>query len=215
MINASAAFKAALENDNRNFSGSCTITLASGKSIPIDDSQLWDNGFVINDSTSSTGGFDIGSAIVQKFTLRLNNMYDDFTEYDFTGAEISNIKVSLSLSGKTEAVSKGVFTVNDTSYDGDIVTLECLDNMHKFDVNYSKSKPVPGFYAEDVYKQYPEGVIFNEDGQIEDWNYRTMIPAMMKVIQDQNERINTLEDTVNALNERLNKLEGMLKGAVK
>ncbi len=49
-----------IENDNRNFSGSCTITLASGKSIPIDDSQLWDNGFVINDSTSSTGGFDIG-----------------------------------------------------------------------------------------------------------------------------------------------------------
>ena len=70
---------------------------------------------------------------------KLNNMYDDFTEYDFTGAEISNIKVSLSLSGKTEAVSKGVFTVNDTSYDGDIITLECLDNMHKFDVNYSKS----------------------------------------------------------------------------
>ena len=139
MINVSAAFKAALENDNRNFSGSCTITLASGKSIPIDDSQLWDNGFVINDSTSSTGGFDIGSAIVQKFTLRLNNMYDDFTEYDFTGAEISNVKVSLSVSGKTEAVSKGVFTVNDTSYDGDIITLECLDNMHKFDVNYSKS----------------------------------------------------------------------------
>lgn len=139
MINVSAAFKAALENDNRNFSGSCTITLTSGKSVPIDDSQLWDNGFVINDSTSSTGGFDIGSAIVQKFTLRLNNMYDDFTEYDFTGAEISNIKVSLSLSGKTEAVSKGVFTVNDTSYDGDIITLECLDNMHKFDVNYSKS----------------------------------------------------------------------------
>lgn len=53
MINVSSAFKAALENDNRNFSGSCTITLASGKSIPIDDSQLWDNGFVINDSTSS------------------------------------------------------------------------------------------------------------------------------------------------------------------
>ena len=71
MINVSSAFKAALENDNRNFSGSCTITLASGKSIPIDDSQLWDNGFVINDSTSSTGSFDIGSAIVQKFTLRL------------------------------------------------------------------------------------------------------------------------------------------------
>ena len=139
MINVSAAFKAALENDNRNFLGSCTITLASGKSIPIDDSQLWDNGFVIDDSTSSTGGFDIGSAIVQKFTLRLNNMYDDFTEYDFTGAEISNVEVSLSLDGKTESVNKGVFTVDDPSYDGDIITLECLDNMHKFDVSYEKS----------------------------------------------------------------------------
>mgnify|MGYP000000656830 FL=1 len=78
-----------------------------------------------------------------------------------------------------------------------------------------EDKPVPGFYAEDVYKQYPEGVIFNEDGQIEDWNYRTMIPAMMKVIQNQNERINTLEDTVSTLNERLSKLEEMLKGVVK
>lgn len=139
MINVSSAFRAALKDDNRNFSGFCTITLASGKSIPIDDSQLWDNGFVIDDSTSNTGGFDIGSAIVQKFTLRLNNMYDNFTECDFTGAVISNVKVSLDLGDKQESVPKGIFTVNDTSYDGDIITLECLDNMHKFDVNYSKS----------------------------------------------------------------------------
>ena len=142
MINVSTAFKAALEDDNRKFSGSCTITLnGTGRStsVTIDSSQLWDNGFVVDDSTSNTGGFDIGSAIVQKFTLRLNNMYDDFTECDFTGAVISNVKVSLDLGDKQESVSKGIFTVNDTSYDGDIITLECLDNMHKFDVNYSKS----------------------------------------------------------------------------
>lgn len=139
MINVSAAFKTALEDDNRNFSGSCTITLASGKAIPINDSQLWENGFVVDDSTSNTNGFDIGSAIVQKFTLRLNNMYDDFTDYDFTNAVISDVKVSLDLDGKTEAVNKGVFTVDDPSYDGDIITLECLDNMHKFDVSYEKS----------------------------------------------------------------------------
>lgn len=139
MINVSAAFKTALEDDNRNFSGSCTITLASGKAIPINDSQLWENGFVVDDSTSNTNGFDIGSAIVQKFTLRLNNMYDDFTDYDFTNAVISDVKVSLDLDGKTESVNKGVFTVDDPSYDGDIITLECLDNMHKFDVSYEKS----------------------------------------------------------------------------
>lgn len=142
MINVSTAFKAALEDDNRKFSGSCTITLnGTGRStsVNIDSSQLWNNGFVVDDSTSNTGGFDIGSAIVQKFTLRLNNMYDDFTECDFTGAVISNVKVSLDLGDKQESVSKGIFTVNDTSYDGDIITLECLDNMHKFDISYEKS----------------------------------------------------------------------------
>lgn len=142
MINVSTAFKAALEDDNRKFSGSCTITLnGTGRStsVNIDSSQLWDNGFVVDDSTSNTGGFDIGSAIVQKFMLRLNNMYDDFTECDFTGAVISNVKVSLDLGDKQESVSKGIFTVNDTSYDGDIITLECLDNMHKFDISYEKS----------------------------------------------------------------------------
>lgn len=140
MVNVSDAFKAALKDDNRNFSGSCTITLTSGESIPVDNSQLWDNGFVIDDATSNAGGFDVGSAIAQKFTLRLNNMYDDFSDYDFTGAEISDVKVSLLLeSGKTESVPKGIYTVNETSYDGDIITLECLDNMHKFDVGYSIS----------------------------------------------------------------------------
>lgn len=140
MVNVSDTFKAALEDDNRNFSGSCTITLTSGESIPIDNSQLWDNGFTIDDATSNAGGFDVGSAIAQKFMLRLNNMYDDFSEYDFTGAEISDVKVSLLLeSGKTESVPKGIYTVNETSYDGDIITLECLDNMHKFDVGYSIS----------------------------------------------------------------------------
>ena len=140
MVNVSDTFKAALEDDNRNFSGSCTITLTSGESIPIDNSQLWDNGFVIDDATSNAGGFDVGSAIAQKLTLRLNNMYDDFSDYDFTGAEISDVKVSLLLeSGKTESVPKGIYTVNETSYDGDIITLECLDNMHKFDVGYSIS----------------------------------------------------------------------------
>ena len=81
--------------------------------------------------------------------------------------------------------------------------------------DWLNDKRIPGFYAEDIYNIFPEATQLNEAGEPEDWNFRVMIPAMMKVIQDQNERINTLEDTVSALNERLNKLEGMLKGVVK
>lgn len=62
-----------------------------------------------------------------------------------------------------------------------------------------EGKPLPGFYAEDVYDAFPEGAMLNESGQVEDWNYRTMIPAMMKLIQDQQETINNLVERVNEL----------------
>ena len=62
-----------------------------------------------------------------------------------------------------------------------------------------EGKPIPGFYAEDVYDAFPEGAMLNESGQVEDWNYRTMIPAMMKLIQDQQETINNLVERVNKL----------------
>ena len=66
-----------------------------------------------------------------------------------------------------------------------------------------------------MFSNVPEATYNNADGEIENWDERMLIPAMMKVIQNQNEKINTLEDIVNALNERLNKLEEMLKGVVK
>lgn len=45
-------------------------------------------------------------------------------------------------------------------------------------------KAIPGFYAEDVEKYYPVAVQRNEEGLVEDWNYRMMIPAMLKLIQE-------------------------------
>ena len=63
-----------------------------------------------------------------------------------------------------------------------------------------EGKPLPGFYAEDVYDAFPEGAMLNEDGQVEDWNYRTMVPAMLKLIQDQ-------QETINSLNKRIERLE--------
>lgn len=63
-----------------------------------------------------------------------------------------------------------------------------------------EGKPLPGFYAENVYDAFPEGAMLNESGQVEDWNYRTMIPAMLKLIQDQ-------QETINSLNKRIERLE--------
>lgn len=60
-------------------------------------------------------------------------------------------------------------------------------------------KPIPGFYAEDVEKSYPEGIQKDSKGNVEDWNYRTMIPAMLKIIQKQSEDIEELKRQIKEL----------------
>lgn len=40
---------------------------------------------------------------------------------------------------RIETVQKGVFYVDETSYNGSIITLKCLDNMSKFDRDYKES----------------------------------------------------------------------------
>ena len=56
---------------------------------------------------------------------------------------VTNVRVGLKLSdGTEEYVKKGMYTVDDTSYNGSLITLECLDNMSKFDKSYKESKLV-------------------------------------------------------------------------
>ena len=49
-------------------------------------------------------------------------------------------------------------------------------------------KKLPGLYAEDVYAALPEAAQINENGEPEDWNFRVIIPAMLKLIQNLYER---------------------------
>lgn len=62
-------------------------------------------------------------------------------------------------------------------------------------------KKVPGFIAEDLYKYYPIAVDLR-DGRPEDWNYRFILPSMLKLIQEQHEEIETLKTKINILEEK-------------
>ena len=65
-----------------------------------------------------------------------------------------------------------------------------------FPTDFLVDKEIPGFYAEDVEEVNPILCQYNEDGSVEDWNYRTMIPYMLKTMQIQQKRINDLEARV-------------------
>lgn len=140
MRNVSNAFRNELYNDNRNYVVSCDITFSDGTKKTVTNAQIWSGGFKVEDSVSGSNNFEIGAAIVGKFTLVLNNIYDDYSDYDFYGAEISNVKCGLKLpDGTTESVRFGEYTVDEPKYNGSIITLSCLDNMSKFDRPYSES----------------------------------------------------------------------------
>nr|DAI48034.1 MAG TPA: Putative tail protein [Caudoviricetes sp.] len=63
--------------------------------------------------------------------------------------------------------------------------------LSKDDINYKKR--MIGFIAEEVHEIYPKACQYDDDGRPEMWNSLIMIPAMMKLIQEQNERIKKLE----------------------
>lgn len=64
-------------------------------------------------------------------------------------------------------------------------------------------RTIPGFYAELVDKYFPEAVVHDGKGRVEDWDVRKLVPAMLKLIQLQKEQLDRQE-------ERLSKIESIL-----
>lgn len=144
MLNASAKWQRAVMLDNDiNVNCFADIVTASGEKIPISDSELWANGFEVNDSTSSNGTFTIGALIAGKLKIKLNNIYEDYSKYDFDKASVTAY-VSKSFSdGTSEKLKIGEYRVSETSYDGSLITLTCLDNINNFNREYDSNLSYP------------------------------------------------------------------------
>lgn len=144
MLNVSAKWQRAVMLDN-NISVNCfaDIVTTNGEKIPVSDSELWANGFEVNDSTSSNGTFTIGTLIAGKLKIKLNNIYEDYSKYDFDKASVTAY-VSKSFSdGTTEKLKIGEYRVSETSYDGSLITLTCLDNINNFNREYDSNLSYP------------------------------------------------------------------------
>lgn len=144
MLNVSAKWQRAVMLDNDiNVNCFADIVTASGEKVPISDSKLWANGFEVNDSTSSSSTFTIGALIVGKLKIKLNNIYENYSKYDFDKASVTAY-VSKSFSdGTTEKLKIGEYRVSETSYDGSLITLTCLDNINNFNREYDSNLSYP------------------------------------------------------------------------
>lgn len=77
-----------------------------------------------------------------------------------------------------------------------------------FPTDFLVDKEIPGFYAEDVEEVNPILCQYNEDGSVEDWNYRTMIPYILKTMQIQQKRIDDLQTQINELKTMILNMKG-------
>ena len=135
MINVSKEFKEKIEYGR--FLLYLTITLTDGTVLKLDDSNIWEGGFKIDEGVTESGEFTIGSCIINKMTVVLHDEDEKLSRQVFDGAQvIPYIGMELD-DGNIEKIQRGVYEVDSTSYDGDLITLECLDNMHKLDKEYA------------------------------------------------------------------------------
>ncbi len=136
MINTSNEYDNRI-TENRVFVLNANVTLADSTVLSLDDTDIIQGGMEFEDETSGTSSFQIGTAIINKHTLTLQNYDGKFDEYEFTDAVVRP-RVGLQLSETVESLNKGVFTVDEPSFTGSVIILECLDNMHKFERAFSE-----------------------------------------------------------------------------
>lgn len=78
-------------------------------------------------------------------------------------------------------------------YDIPVMQFKFKEGYFEQDDPYEQDrKDVIGFIAEDVYEHYPQAAIMIDE-EAENWDERYIIPPMLKLIQEQNDRITELE----------------------
>ena len=116
------------------------LTLKDGTVLHLTNHELWNKGFQFEDAVSGESEFEIGSVIVNQCVISIYNIYDDFTEYNFDGAEaVCYLGMQISET-QLEKIRICTMTVVEAPYqNSSVITLTCYDNASRFDRDYSES----------------------------------------------------------------------------
>ena len=141
MIATSTEYKRQLIAGNRNYAIKVVMTLADNTQLTLTNQHIWDNGITLDCAISSDSSFDIGAAIISNLKVVINNITETYSQYDFFNARLV---LWLGVTGDVDEYDQqvyyriGYFVVDETSYNGSLITLSCLDNMTWFDVPFSE-----------------------------------------------------------------------------
>lgn len=210
-------FKGTIQSEDGTVGGwtisSSQIKSKSGNMI------LKNTGKIASDSTSlEFGSYSLWCNGGLYLNLKYNSetFADDLGGFCIQGLETGTINYNIGLMAGAIAVCRSSSSskrYKDIQADMTEKDIDSLYNIQPVMAKYKdgylrhgdqlEGKVMPMFIAEDVEEHLPEAVLY-EDGQVEDWNYRVMIPAMFQMIKSQKAQIDDL-------NARLEKLEALIK----
>jgi hypothetical protein len=187
---------------------------ASGAHIDIDGNEI-----IAKDSPTELGNLNLGGKIIAMYVDEVDTFR---TSSDSTSAFVKSVPTynrTYNASPNMYITSNGVFgrsTSSSQRYKTDIqeVRNDELNPYRVLDIPIRQYKyneesiPVGkdindtyiGLIAEEVAKAYPAAAEYNEDGEIEMWNIKVIVPAMLKILQDQQKEIENLKEQLNNIN---------------
>lgn len=117
----------------------------------------------------------------------------------------SNGNIIRTASGSSRRYKNSIEGLKEPSIDPHkLYDVEVVQFKYNKDYLTDESDPrydtlLPGFVAEQLHEVYPAAVNLDENGRIENWNPNYMIPPMLALLQEQNERIRSLEKKLDEL----------------
>ena len=147
--------------------------------------------FSVNSSgTSASGALSVGESVTLNSTVAGNNV----STYNVGMGSAYKLGVYSSSRDKKTDISYEIEDEFDPHqlYDLPVVTFRWKDDYKDPDA-WDKDRKQIGFIAEDVHDVYYVGAIHDSTGKTIDWSHRTIIPAMLKLIQEQHDEIELLK----------------------
>ena len=157
----------------------------------------------IRPGTVETGKFN-GESYQPQFSAYYNGMMSSSYTYDTTTTDSPNVTIWSNGLFRRSASSSRRYKKNimdcipkelnpDKLYELPVRSFR-YRNGYLEDRDERKDKDIIGLIVEELEEIYPIAVNHDENGYPEMWNAQILIPAMLKLIQEQNERIRKLEE---------------------
>lgn len=191
------------------------------ENIRIDLNTVKDqNGDSIGENASYATTAGVANSIKQGIVIRPNDIYLQDVDTSSGGYNALINKSTGHIYAETESSRRYKNSISDTcNGDLDPHKLYLLRvQQYKYNTDYLKNPQDPlydkfviGFIAEDVSDIYPVAAIYDDYGNVDNWNPRYLIPPMLALIQEQHNDIESLKQENLALQNRLSILESRME----